>query len=126
MAHDIKAEVTDVSISAQKLRLVLDLIRGKSAEEALNILKFVPSKAAHPVSKLVTSAIANAEKNMGVSRAELYVHKITADEARTRRWRRYGARGRFKPWLRRAAHVSVILREREGAATASVAPAAAE
>jgi large subunit ribosomal protein L22 len=125
MAHDIKAEVNDVSISAQKLRLIIDLIRGKSADEALNILKFVPSKAAHPVSKLVTSAIANAEKNMGVSRTELYVHKITADEARTRRWRRYGARGRFKPWLRRAAHVSIILREREGAAAAAT-PAAAE
>ena len=121
MAHDIKAEVSDVSISAQKLRLVVDLVRGKSAEEALNILKFVPSKAAHPVSKLVSSAIANAEKNMGVSRAELYVHKITADEARTRRWRRYGARGRFKPWLRRAAHLSVVLRERG----APAAPAAA-
>ncbi len=123
MAHDIKAEVTDVSISAQKLRLVLDLVRGKSAEEALNILKFVPSKAAHPVSKLVASAIANAEKNMGVSRSELYVHKITADEARTRRWRRYGARGRFKPWLRRAAHVSIVLREREGAAAVPAAAA---
>jgi len=124
MAHDIKAEVTNVSISAQKLRLVLDLVRGKSAEEALNILKFVPSKAAHPVSKLVASAIANAEKNMGVSRAELYVHKITADEAPTRRWRRYGARGRFKPWLRRAAHVSVVLREREGVAAAAPSAAA--
>jgi large subunit ribosomal protein L22 len=124
MAHDIKAEVNDVSISAQKLRLIIDLIRGKSADEALNILKFVPSKAAHPVSKLVTSAIANAEKNMGVSRTELYVHKITADEARTRRWRRYGARGRFKPWLRRAAHVSIILREREGAAAAATSAAA--
>ena len=125
MAHDIKAEVTNVSISAQKLRLVVDLVRGKSAEEALNILKFVPGKAAHPVSKLVSSAIANAEKNMGVSRAELYVHKITADEAPTRKWRRFGARGRFKPWLRRASHVSVVLREREGAAPAPAAPAAA-
>lgn len=126
MAHDIKAEVTNVSISAQKLRLVVDLVRGKGAEEALNILKFVPSKAAHPVSKVVASAIANAEKNMGVSRAELYVHKITADEAPTRRWRRYGARGRFKPWLRRSAHVSVVLREREGAAVPAAPAAAAE
>jgi large subunit ribosomal protein L22 len=125
MVHDIKAEVSDVSVSAQKLRLVVDLVRGKGAEEALNILKFVPSKAAHPVSKLVSSAIANAEKNFGVSRGELYVYQITADEARTRRWRRYGARGRFKPWLRRAAHVSVVLREREGAAATTAAPAAA-
>jgi large subunit ribosomal protein L22 len=127
MAHDIKAEISNVSISAQKLRLVVDLVRGKGAEEALNILKFVPGKAAQPVSKLVSSAIANAEKNMGVSRGELYVHKITADEAPTRRWRRFGARGRFKPWLRRASHVSIVLREREGAAAAArpATPAAA-
>lgn len=124
MAHDIRASVSDVSISAQKLRLVIDLVRGKSANDALNILKFEPSKAAQPVSKLVASAIANAEKNVGVSRDNLYVYKITADEARTRKWRRFGARGRFKPWLRRASHVTVVLREREGAAAAAPAAAA--
>lgn len=123
MAHDIEASVTNVSISAQKLRLIIDLVRGKSADEALNILKFMPSKAAHPVAKVVASAVANAEANMGVSRDTLYVHKISADEAPTRKWRRYGARGRFKPWLRRAAHVTVVLREREGAAAS---PAAAK
>jgi large subunit ribosomal protein L22 len=123
MAHDIRATVSDVSISAQKLRLVIDLVRGKSANDALNILKFEPSKAAHPVSKLVASAIANAEKNVGVSRENLFVYKITADEARTRKWRRFGARGRFKPWLRRASHVTVVLREREGAVAATAAEA---
>lgn len=124
MAHDIRAKVSNVSISAQKLRLVIDLVRGKSANEALDILKFVPSKAAHPVSKVVASAVANAEKNMGISRELLVVHKITADEGRTRKWRRFGARGRFKPWLRRSAHITVVLREREGAAASS--PAAAK
>ncbi|HKY79438.1 MAG TPA: 50S ribosomal protein L22 [Anaerolineales bacterium] len=121
MTHDIRARVTDVSISAQKLRLVIDLVRGKSANEALDILKFVPSKAAHPVSKVVASAVANAENNMGISRDVLVVHKITADEGRTRKWRRFGARGRFKPWLRRAAHITVVLREKEGTAVPSAA-----
>jgi large subunit ribosomal protein L22 len=121
MAHDIRAKVSNVSISAQKLRLVIDLVRGKSANEALDILKFVPSKAAHPVSKVVASAIANAEKNMGISREHLTVHKITADEGRTRKWRRFGARGRFKPWLRRSAHITVVLREQDGAAASSPA-----
>ncbi|MEX2143362.1 MAG: 50S ribosomal protein L22 [Anaerolineales bacterium] len=122
MAHDIHAKVSNVSISPQKLRLVIDLVRGKPAVEALNILKFVPSKAAHPVSKVVASAVANAEKNLGISREHLVVHKITADAGRTRKWRRFGARGRFKPWLRRSAHIVVVLREQEGAAAA--APAA--
>ena len=48
----------------------------------------------------------------GVSRDDLFVAKITADEAPTRKWRRFGARGRFKPLLRRSSHVTVILRER--------------
>ena len=116
MAIDVRAQLKNVSISAQKVRLVVDLVRGKDAEEALNILKFIPSKAAHPVSKVMSSAIANAEKNLGVARNELYVHQITADEAPTRKWRRFGARGRFKPWLRRAAHITVVLRQRESVA----------
>ena len=101
MATDIRARITDVSVSAQKLRLIIDMVRGKSAVDALNILKFSPSKAAHPVSKLVASAVANAEKNNGLSREQLYIYQIMADQAQTRKWRRYGARGRFKPWLRR-------------------------
>lgn len=123
MAHDVHATASSVAVPPQKMRLVVDLLRGKSADEALNILKFEPSKAAKPLSKLVSSAIANAEKNMGVSRAELYVHKIVADEAPTRKWRRFGARGRFKPWLRRTSHVTLILREREVGAPAVAKPA---
>lgn len=126
MATDIRAHSYDIAISAQKLRLVVDLIRGKSAQDALNILKFEPSKPAQPLSKLVSSAIANAEKNVGIGINDLYVHAITADEAPTRKWRRFGARGRFKPWLRRRSHVTVVLREREvTAAQAAAKPAKA-
>ena len=113
MATDIKAYARRIPISAQKVRLVLDLVRGKSVEEALSILRFTKAKAAGPVSKLLKSAIANAEQNMGIGRDELYVYQIMADEGVTRKWRRFGARGRFKPWLRRSAHISVVLRERE-------------
>jgi len=113
MATDIRAKLSNLDTSAQKARLVVDLVRGKSAEEALTILKFIPNKAAKPVHKLIQSAIANAEENFGVSRDDLYVHKIFADEAPTRKWRRFGARGRFKPILRRKSHVTVILREME-------------
>jgi len=109
---DIHAKISHLSLSAQKVRLVIDMVRGKSATEALDILRFVNKRAALPVSKLVASAVANAEENFGVSRDDLYVAKITADEAPTRKWRRFGARGRFKPVLRRSSHVSVILRER--------------
>ncbi|MCX8024246.1 MAG: 50S ribosomal protein L22 [Thermanaerothrix sp.] len=113
MATDVRAQLRYCPISAQKVRLVIDLVRGKPAVEALDILKFVPKGAARPVRKLLASAVANAEENFGISRENLYVYRITADEAPTRKWRRFGARGRFRPILRRSSHVTVVLRERE-------------
>src|SRR3989304_10234152 len=110
--HDIHAQMRFLPLSAQKVRLVMDLVRGKSANDALEILRFVNKRGAMPVRKLVASAVANAEENFGVSRDDLYVAKIVADEAPTRKWRRFGARGRFKPILRRNSHVTVVLRER--------------
>jgi len=110
--QDIQAKIRHLPQSAQKVRAVIDLVRGKDANSALEILRFVNKRAASPVEKLVASAVANAEENFGVSRDDLYVAKITADEAPTRKWRRFGARGRFKPILRRTSHVTVILRER--------------
>jgi large subunit ribosomal protein L22 len=113
MAQDIFAQARFIPVSAQKVRLVVDLVRGKNVEEAINILKFTPNRAARPVEKVIHSAMANGEENFGVSRDDLYVYKIAADEAPTRKWRRFGARGRFKPWLRRSSHITVILHERE-------------
>lgn len=113
MATDIRAELKSCGVSAQKVRLVIDMIRGKPAIQSSNILKFSTKIAARHVNKLLLSAIANAEENFGVSRDTLYVHAITADEAPTRRWRRFGARGRFKPILRRFSHIKIILREKE-------------
>ena len=113
MPTDILAKGRFVPISAQKVRMVVDLVRGKDAVEALSLLKFTTNRAAHPVSKILASAMANGEENYGVSREDLYIYRIFADEAPTRKWRRFGARGRFKPWLRRSSHITVILRERQ-------------
>jgi large subunit ribosomal protein L22 len=115
MAHDIRAQLRYLSLSAQKVRLVVDVVRGKDAVQAMEILRFMPQRGAEPVGKLLASAVANAEENFGVSRDVLYVAQIFADEAPTRKWRRFGARGRFKPLLRRSSHVTVVLREREAA-----------
>jgi large subunit ribosomal protein L22 len=113
MAHDIFAQGRNVSISAQKVRLVVDMVRGKDVVQALTELKFTTNSAARPVYKVLASAMANGEENFGVSRDDMFVYRIFADEAPTRKWRRFGARGRFKPWLRRSSHITVILRERE-------------
>ena len=88
-------------------------MRGKRVVDALNILSITPNKSAAPVRKLIYSAMSNAEENFGVSRDDLLVFKIFADEAPTRKWRSFGARGRFKPQLRRKSHVTVVLREIE-------------
>ena len=113
MTHDIRAQLRYLTISAQKVRLVVDMVRGKNAVQAMELLRFAPQNAALPVGKLLASAVANAEENFGVSREDLFVAKIFADEAPTRKWRRFGARGRFKPVLRRSSHVTIVLRERE-------------
>ncbi len=113
MATDFRAYLKNCGMSAQKVRLVVDMIRGKNAIEAVQVLKFANKEAAYHVGKLLDSAIANAEENFGASREDLYVHSIMADEAPTRKWRRFGARGRFKPLLRRSSHVTIVLREKE-------------
>jgi large subunit ribosomal protein L22 len=113
MAQNIFAQARFIPVSAQKTRLVADLVRGKDIQEALTLLKFTPNRAALPVSKVLASAMANGEENFGVSRDDMFVYRIMVDEAPTRKWRRFGARGRFKPWLRRSSHITVILRDRE-------------
>jgi len=113
MATDIRAVLSNCGVSAQKARLVIDLVRGKPAVEALTTLRFTNKIAAYHVRRLLSSAVANAEENFGVSRDNLFIYKITADEAPTRKWRKFGARGRFKPVLRRSSHITVVLREKE-------------
>ncbi len=113
MAQDVTAKLSNSGVSAQKVRLVINLVRGMPVNEALNILKFTNKISAEPIYKLIASAAANAEENFGLDRNEMYVHSIFCDEAATRRWRYFGARGRFKPVLRRSSHVTVVLRERE-------------
>lgn len=110
---DVRAKARFVPISAQKVRLVIDQIRGMAAVEAMDVLRFTPNNAARPVSKLLKSAIANGEENFGMSRDDLVIYRIFADDGPTRRWRRFGARGRFKPLQRRHSHITVVLRERE-------------
>ena len=113
MENEYRAVLTGLPVSAQKARLVLDLVRGKDVVEALDTLQYVPNKSAKPVYKVMRSAMINAEENFGVSRANLYVHKIFADEGRTLKRGRFGGRGRYKPMLKRYSHITVILRERD-------------
>jgi large subunit ribosomal protein L22 len=113
MGLEVGAVAKYIRMSPRKVRLVVDLVRGKGVVEALAMLRLLPKAAAGPVSKVISSAAANAEENYGLSRDDLYIAQITADGGPTLRRRRFGARGRFKPILKRSAHVTVVLGERE-------------
>ncbi|MGD8397960.1 MAG: 50S ribosomal protein L22 [Anaerolineae bacterium] len=109
---EVRAQNRYVWQSARKVRLVVDRVRGMDALEALSVLKLMPQRAAQPVHKLISSAVANAENNFGMAGEDLYIAEISADEGPIRRWRRFGARGRWKPIRKRSSHIEVVLKER--------------
>jgi large subunit ribosomal protein L22 len=110
---EVKAKARYVRMSPQKVRLVIDQIRDKDAVEALELLRFLPQAAAQPVYKVLYSAVANAEENLGLAREDLYVSEAYVDGGPVRKWRRFGARGRFKPQLKRSSHITIVLEEYE-------------
>ena len=109
---EVQAQNRYVWQSPRKVRLVVDHVRGMDAVEALGALQLMPQEAARSVHKLLKSAVANAENNFGMDAEDLYIAEIYADEGPVRRWRRFGARGRFKPIRKRSSHISMVLRER--------------
>lgn len=109
---EVRAVTKFTGISAQKARWVVDEVRGKGAEEAIVLLQYMPQQAARVVAKTIKSALANATENFGLEAEDMYVSTIFADQAPVRKWRRFGARGRFKPWIRRSSHITVVLSER--------------
>lgn len=112
---DVQATSRYLPVSPTKVRLVCDQVRGLDPRSAVAMLKFMPQKSAPMVLKVIESAMANAENNFELDPAELVIKQIFANEGPRRQWRRFGARGRFKPWIRRTAHVTVVLSEREQA-----------
>lgn len=96
-------------ISAQKVRLVADQVRGLSAEKASVMLRFSTKKAAGLVKKVVDSAIANAEHNEGADIDELVISRICIDEGPTAKRFRARARGRGNQILKRYCHIKVTV-----------------
>ena len=108
---EVSAVAKNTGISARKVRLLLDMVRGKKVDEALTLLSFAPTPAAGVVAKTVKSAAANAENNFQMLPAELRIVGIFADEARSLKRFRPGARGRVKPIIKRSSHITVIVTE---------------
>ncbi len=112
---EVKAIEKYLRMSPRKVRLVINLVRGKGVDEAIAILKSTPKVAARAVEKAINSAAANATQNYGLTREDLFVSTIHADEGPTLKRMKAGARGRYKPILKRSAHITVGVAERQRA-----------
>jgi large subunit ribosomal protein L22 len=110
---DVRATARYLPISPRKMRLVCDQVRGMDADQALTVLRFMPQKGARFVSKLIESAIANAETNFELNRRDLYVSYLVANEGPRLKRMKAGARGRYKPRMKRMSHLVVVLTERQ-------------
>jgi large subunit ribosomal protein L22 len=104
---EVAARLKGAQISAQKVRLVADQVRGLRVEEALGLLEFSTKKAAQIVKKLLDSAIANAENNEGADVDELKVSSIFVDEGMTMKRLRPRAKGRADRILKRSCHITI-------------------
>lgn len=109
---EAKAHARYIRMSPRKVRQVVDLVRGKSVDEAINVLHFTPKRSAGPVEKLVRSAVANAmNKEDGADYApeDLFVKKIWVDEGPTMRRYNPGPMGRASLIRKRFCHISIVV-----------------
>ncbi|MCL2512660.1 MAG: 50S ribosomal protein L22 [Oscillospiraceae bacterium] len=107
------AKATFVRIAPRKVKIVLDLIRGKDAEEAMAILKFTPKAACEPLIKLLKSAMANAENNNDMDVSRLYVAECAVSQGPTLKRMRPRAQGRGFRINKKSSHINLVLEERE-------------
>jgi large subunit ribosomal protein L22 len=107
------ARLQFLRIAPRKVRLIVDLIRGRAVEEALNILMFTEKRASDPMAKLLKSAVANADSKGEVDIDKLFIKTVHVDEGPT--WRRWlpRAMGRATRIRKRTSHVTLILGEKE-------------
>lgn len=108
----VSAQLNTLRQAPRKVRMVADLIRGKSLPEALKTLSFAPKRSALSLKKLLDSAVANA-KNRNISLENLFIKQISVDKGTTMYRRRPMSRGRPFPIKKRTSHISLILGEKE-------------
>ena len=109
---EARAEAKNIRVAAQKARLVVDLVRGKSVDEALVMLQFVNKKATPAIIKVIKSAAANAVHNEGAEQKDLYIKKIYVDEDPTLKRFRAKAKGQGTQILKRTCHITCVVEDR--------------
>lgn len=110
---EIKAVTRFIRISARKTRLIMDELRGRKVEEAVNMLSFAPQKGAMILKKLINSAASNAEQNAAIDVDSLYIKRIYADEGPILKRFRPRAQGRSSRIRKRTSHLTVVLDEKK-------------
>ena len=110
---EARAKATFERIAPRKVKIVLDLIRNKPAEEAMAILKFTPKAACEPVAKLLKSAMANAETNHEMDVSRLYVAECSVSQGPTLKRIRPRAHGRAYRINKKTSHINLVLKEME-------------
>ncbi|MBO5396771.1 MAG: 50S ribosomal protein L22 [Clostridia bacterium] len=110
---EARAKATFERIAPRKVKIVLDLIRNKPADEAMAILKFTPKAACEPVAKLLKSAVANAENNFDMDVTRLYVAECSVSQGPTLKRIRPRAHGRAYRINKKTSHINLVLKEME-------------
>ena len=108
---EVRAAAKYIRISPRKIRLIMDQIRGKKIEEAVNLLSFSSQKGAFILRKLINSAVANANENYDIDVDTLYIKRVFADEGPTLKRFRPRAMGRATSIRKRTSHLTIILDE---------------
>ena len=112
---EIKAHAKFVRLSPRKARLIVDTVRGQKALDAQAQLRLMPQKAAHEVYKLIATAMANAEHNFGLSKNDLLIKEIVANQGPTFKRYKPRARGSADTIRRKMTHLSIVLISESGA-----------
>ena len=110
---EARATAKEVRTVPRKARLVIDLIRGKSVKEADIILKNLNKESARLIRKVLISATANAENNLGLNKDNLYVKEAFINEGRTLKRMRFGSRGHVEPIKKRTSHITIVVSDRD-------------
>lgn len=113
LVKEARATLKFARISARKVKIVADLIRGKDVDEALAIMKFTPKASSEVLEKLLKSAIANAENNHEMKHENLYVAEIFANQGPTLKRIRPAAKGSAVRIRKRTSHITIVLKEKE-------------
>lgn len=111
---EAKAVARYVRIAPRKARQVMDIIRGKRVEEALNLLRFTPRNAADVIAKVLKSAVANAENNFQLNRNGLVISEAFVDQGPTMKRFHPRAQGRMAMIHKKTSHITIVVKEKEG------------